>query len=69
MESSDSSCGEKIIPWAHVLAHIDDVDNYLEEILAIKKKLRSEKIEKEEAQMLNSKSIVKFHQTFTEFLL
>lgn len=41
MESLDSSNKDKRIPWAHVLAHIDDVDNYLEEIRSIKKKLRT----------------------------
>jgi hypothetical protein len=32
MESLDSSNNERKIPWAHVLAHIDDVDNYAGEI-------------------------------------
>ncbi len=35
MESVDSSNNEKKIPWAHVLAHIDDVEYYAGEILAI----------------------------------
>ena len=36
MESVDSSEYDKKIPWAHVLAHIDDVENYINDILAIK---------------------------------
>jgi phage-related minor tail protein len=45
-----------------------DLDSHLEELLARKKKFRQGDIENEEAERLNTTSIVQFHEKLTKFL-
>lgn len=45
-----------------------DLDSHLEELLARKKKFRQGDIEYEEAERLNTTSIVQFHEKLTKFL-
>ena len=68
MASVKSSNEEKPIPWVKALGHIWDIENHLEELYTIKKKLREKDIENEEADMSGTALIVKFHEKLTMFL-
>jgi hypothetical protein len=58
MESALSSKQDKNIAWAKIQGYIGDVENHLDELISRKRKLRSCEIENEEAEKLNTISIV-----------
>jgi uncharacterized coiled-coil protein SlyX len=58
MESAQSSRQEKTIALAKMQGYIADLENHLDELTARKKKVRSSEIENEEAEKLNTISIV-----------
>lgn len=49
---------DKNIAWTKIQGYIVDVENHLEELYLRKKKLRSFDIENEEAEKLNTISII-----------
>ena len=58
MVSVQSSNQENHIPWAKVIGYIGDIENHLEELFTIKKKLCLKDIENEEADKSGTALIV-----------
>ena len=68
MESNSSSVYEKNITWRQIESYIDDVDAHHDILLKTRKELRKDKIEVEDAEKLNTLSILDFHEKLTKFL-
>ena len=68
MESNSSSVQLNHITWKQIESYIEDVDIHHEKLLKIRKDLRKDDIEVEDAEKLNTVAILDFHEKLTKFL-
>jgi hypothetical protein len=56
------------INWKQIESYIEDVDIHHEKLLKIRKDLRKDDIEVEDAEKLNTVAILDFYEKLTKFL-